>query len=137
MTRLLWAACLVAVAALTPIVASAGPRPMQQDSAPAAGRERTYYIAAEEVEWDYAPLGIDMMTGEPFAGTAVAYTQPGPKRIGRLYRKALYREYTYATFTTRKPRPPQAEYLGLLGPILRPDAGDSLKVVFKHATSRS
>jgi hephaestin len=125
--RLVWAACLVAVASLTQLAA--------QDAAPAAGRERTYYIAAEETEWDYAPLGIDMMTGEPFAGTAVAYTQPGPKRIGRLYRKALYREYTDATFATRKPRPPQDEYLGLIGPILRAEVGDSIKVIFKNAAS--
>jgi manganese oxidase len=134
--RLVLAACLVAVGSLTQIAAtSVLPQPMQ-DAATAGGRERTYYIAAEETEWDYAPLGIDMMSGEPFAGTAVAYTQPGPNHIGRLYRKALYREYTDGTFATRKPRPPQEEYLGLLGPILRAEVGDSIKVVFKNTTSR-
>ena len=86
---------------------------------------RTYYIAAEETEWDYAPLGIDMMTGKPFEGTAAAYTQPGPNHIGHIYRKAVYREYTDATFATRKPRAPQDEYLGLLGPILRAEVGDT------------
>ena len=136
MKRLVWAVCLVAVGGLTQLAAtSAGPRPMQ-DAPTAGGRVRTYYIAAEETEWDYAPLGIDMMTGEPFAGTAAAYTQPGPNRIGRLYRKAIYREYTDGTFATRKPRPPQDEYLGLLGPILRAEVGDSIKVVFKNNTSR-
>jgi len=89
--RLVWAACLVSVATLTQLSATpATPRPMQ-DSPAAGGRERTYFIAAEETEWDYAPLGIDMMTGEPFAGTAVAYTQPGPTQIGHVYRKAVYR----------------------------------------------
>jgi hephaestin len=107
-----------------------------QDSPTAGGRVRTYYIASEETEWDYAPLGIDMMTGEPLAGTAAAYTQPGPNHIGRLYRKAVYREYTDATFATRKPRPPQDEYLGLLGPILRAEVGDTIKVVFKNSASR-
>lgn len=139
MKRLVLVACLVAAGSLTQIAAtSLRPQPMQDAAAATAGgRERTYFIAAEETEWDYAPLGIDMMTGEPFAGTAVAYTQPGPKRIGRLYRKALYREYTDATFATPKPRPRQDEYLGLLGPILRAEVGDSIKVVFKNATSRS
>ena len=136
MKRLVWAVCLVAVGSLTQLAATpAAPRPMQ-DSPTAGGRVRTYYIAAEETEWDYAPLGIDMMTGEPFAGTAAAYTQPGPNHIGRLYRKAVYREYTDATFATRKPRPPQDEYLGLLGPILRAEVGDTIKVVFKNSASR-
>lgn len=98
---------------------------------------RTYYVAAEEVEWDYAPLGIDTTTGKPFEGTSAAYTQPGPNQIGHVYRKALYREYTDATFTTRKPRPPQDEYLGLLGPILRAEVGETIKVVFKNNASRT
>src|SRR6187431_836561 len=136
MKRLVWAVCLVAVGSLTQLAATpAAPRP-KQDSPTAGGRVRTYYIAAEETEWDYAPLGIDMMTGEPLAGTAAAYTQPGPNHIGRLYRKAVYREYTDATFATRKPRPPQDEYLGLLGPILRAEVGDTIKVVFKNSASR-
>jgi FtsP/CotA-like multicopper oxidase with cupredoxin domain len=97
---------------------------------------RTYYVAAEETEWDYAPRGIDIMTGKPFEGTSAAYTQPGPDRIGHVYRKAIYREYTDGTFTTPKPRPPQDEYLGLLGPILRAEVGDTVKVVFKNSASR-
>ena len=97
---------------------------------------RTYYIAAEETDWDYAPLGIDIMTGKPFEGTAAAYTQPGPNHIGHVYRKAVYREYTDGTFTTRKPRAQQDEYLGLLGPILRAEVGDTIKVVFKNNASR-
>jgi hephaestin len=130
------ASCLVVVASLIQFAAMSAAPPLAQDSPTAGGRVRTYYIAAEEIEWDYAPLGIDVMTGEPFAGTAVAYTQPGPKRIGRLYRKAVYREYTDGTFATRKPRPPQDDYLGLIGPILRAEVGDTLRVVFKNNASR-
>ena len=136
MKGLVRAMCVVAAVSLTQVAApSAGPRPMQ-DSPTGGGLVRTYYIAAEETEWDYAPLGIDMMTGKPFEGTSAAYTQPGPNHIGRLYRKAVYREYTDATFATRKPRPPQDEYLGLLGPILHVEVGDSIKVVFKNTTSQ-
>src|SRR4029077_12311702 len=90
----------------------------------------------EEAEWDYAPLGVDMMTGKPFEGTAAAYTQPGPNHIGHIYRNAIYREYTDATFATRKQRPPEDEYLGVLGPILRAEVGDTIKVVFKNNSSR-
>ena len=135
MKRLVWAAFLFGVAGLAQLAATpaapqrAGPR---GDGA----RVRTYYIAAEETEWDYAPLGIDMMTGQPFEGTSAAYTQPGPNHIGHIYRKAIYREYTDATFATRKPRAPQDDYLGLLGPILRAEVGDTIKVVFKNNASR-
>ena len=100
------------------------------------GRVRTYYVAAEEVEWDYAPLGIDIMTGEPFEGASAAYTQPGPNQIGHLYRKAIYREYTDGSFETRKPRPAEDDYLGLLGPILRAEVGDTIEIVFKNKASR-
>ena len=116
----------------------AGPAAQQGtgDTGATGGRVRSYYIAAEETDWDYAPLGIDMMTGKPFEGTSAAYTQPGPTRIGHIYRKAIYREYTDDTFTTRKPRPPQDEYLGVLGPILHAEVGDMIKVVFKNNASR-
>ncbi len=136
MKGLVWAVLLLGVGGLTQLAAtSAEPRP-QQDVPTAAGRVRTYYVAAEETEWDYAPLGTDIMTGKPFEGTSAAYAQPGPNRIGNVYRKAIYREYTDATFATRKPRPPQDEYLGVLGPVLRAEVGDSIKVVFKNNASR-
>jgi manganese oxidase len=130
--RLLWAACLVGAGGLTQLAATPG----GQNPPTAGGVVRTYYVAAEETEWDYAPLGIDMMTGHPFEGTAAAYTQPGPNHIGRVYRKAVYREYTDGTFATRKPRPPQDEYLGLLGPSLRAEVGDTIEVIFKNNASR-
>ena len=136
MKGLVWAVCLFGVGGLAQLAAtSARPRP-KQDLPTASGRVRTYYIAAEETEWDYAPLGIDMMTGKHFEGTAAAYTQPGPNHIGHVYRKAVYREYTDGTFATRKPRPPEDEYLGLLGPVLRAEVGDTIKVVFKNNASR-
>jgi len=136
MKRLVWVVCLLGAGGLTQLAATSAPARSQQDLPTAGGRVRTYYVAAEETDWDYAPLGIDIMTGKPFEGTAVAYTQPGPNHIGHVYRKALYREYTDATFTTRKPRPPQDEYLGLLGPTLRAEVGDTIKVVFKNNASR-
>jgi FtsP/CotA-like multicopper oxidase with cupredoxin domain len=136
MKRMVWAICLLGVGGLAHLAPTfARPRP-QQGPPDAGGQVRTYYIAAEEVDWDYAPLGIDIMTGKPFEGTAAAYTQPGPNHIGHIYRKAVYREYTDGTFATRKARPPQDEYLGLLGPILRAEVGDTIKVVFKNSASR-
>jgi manganese oxidase len=96
------------------------------------GKTRTYYVAADEVNWDYAPSGRDEAMDMPFDDIAKLYTESGPHRIGRVYKKAIYREYTDATFTTLKVRPPDEQYLGLLGPILRGEVGDTIKVVFKN-----
>ena len=138
MKGLVWAICLLGIGGLAQLAATPAAPQAKKDNGPGGGQVRTYYVAAEEVEWDYAPLGIDLSTGtgKPFEGAAVAYTQPGPNHIGHIYRKAIYREYTDATFTTRKPRAPQDEYLGLLGPALRAEVGDTIKVVFKNNASR-
>ncbi|MDE1831797.1 MAG: hypothetical protein KGI02_05425 [Thaumarchaeota archaeon] len=54
---------------------------------------RTYYIAADEVMWNYAPTGINQITGKPLANdsTIALYTQNGTDRIGSTYLKCLYR----------------------------------------------
>src|ERR1700674_5654168 len=93
------------------------------------GVTRTYYIAVDEVDWDYVPSGMDMMMGMAPQGYAKLYTQHGPGYIGKVYRKAIYREYADATFTHLKPRPPQDSYLGALGPIVHAEVGDTVKIV--------
>jgi FtsP/CotA-like multicopper oxidase with cupredoxin domain len=97
---------------------------------------RTYYIAADEVEWDYAPSGINQVTGKPFDRRQRVVTESGPHRIGRKYHKVLYREYTDATFSTRKPRPAGEAYLGILGPLIHAEVGDTIRVVFRNNASR-
>jgi FtsP/CotA-like multicopper oxidase with cupredoxin domain len=96
------------------------------------GATRTYYIAADEVDWNYAPADHDHMTGKPYDERARYYTEKGPERVGPIYRKAVYREYTDASFTTLKPRPAAWEHLGVLGPVIRGEVGDTIKVVFKN-----
>jgi FtsP/CotA-like multicopper oxidase with cupredoxin domain len=96
------------------------------------GQIRTYYIAADEVDWDYAPLGIDQMSGMPFDHMSQLWTEHTKDRIGKVYRKAVYREYTNSSFTILKKRPPEWEHLGLLGPVLRAEVGDTIRVVFKN-----
>lgn len=97
-----------------------------------AGATRTYYVAADEVDWNYAPADHDHMTGKPYDERARYYTEKGPQRIGPIYRKAVYHEYTDASFTTMKPRPAAWEHLGVLGPVIRGEVGDTIKVVFKN-----
>jgi hephaestin len=101
-------------------------------TAPSAGETRTYYVAADEVNWDYAPSGRDEAMGMEFDAVAKGFTETGANHIGRVYKKAIYREYTDATFTHLKPRPPEEQYLGLVGPILRGEVGDTIKVLFKN-----
>ncbi len=48
------------------------------------------------------------------------------------YQKAVFYEYTDATFTTRVTRSPSDAYLGLLGPVMRANVGDVIKVVFTN-----
>ena len=98
----------------------------------AAPHTRTYYIAADEVQWNYAPTGSNQITGEAFDDTANVFVQNGPDRIGSTYIKALYREYTDASFSTLKPVPPEWQHLGLVGPVIRAEVGDTIKVVFKN-----
>jgi FtsP/CotA-like multicopper oxidase with cupredoxin domain len=118
-----------------PLVLLAAPGLAQSGSSP-TGRVRTHYVAAEEVEWDYAPSGHDHMTGQPFAGMAKAFTEKSATRIGSVYRKAIYREYTDGTFATLKSRPQEWEHLGILGPLLRGEVGDTIRVVFRNKASR-
>jgi FtsP/CotA-like multicopper oxidase with cupredoxin domain len=97
-----------------------------------SGVTRTYYIAAEDVEWDYAPSGVNRITGKPFGSAEAIWMESGPHRIGRVYKKALYYEYTDSTFAERISRPPEWEHLGMLGPLIRAEVGDTIVVMFRN-----
>jgi manganese oxidase len=99
-------------------------------------QHRVYYLAADEVRWNYAPLGKNAITGQPFDETAAVFTKRGPTRIGSTYVKALYRGYTDATFTHLAPIAPQWQHLGMLGPVVRAVVGDHVTIVFKNNLDR-
>jgi FtsP/CotA-like multicopper oxidase with cupredoxin domain len=107
-----------------------------QAGASNGGQTREYFIAAEEVDWDYAPSGKDLITGEPFSEAAQVFTEPGPNRIGHVYRKALYHAFTDDTFSTRAAADPRWEHLGILGPVIHAEVGDTIVVHFKNNTTR-
>lgn len=100
------------------------------------GVTRTYYVAAEIVDWDYAPSGANRITGAPFTPIDSFIMAPQQEFLGRVYRKAIFREYTDSTFTTQKPRSPDWEHLGMLGPLLRGSVGDTIRVVFRNKADR-
>src|SRR5262245_42149330 len=98
----LWCVVSVGCSARDPEKASAA-----QVDATGPGRTRTYYVAADDVVWDYAPSGLNKVTGQPFEGDAAYAAAPSPIGLGRVYKKSVFREYTDATFTTLKPRETQ------------------------------
>lgn len=96
------------------------------------GTVRTYYIAADELDWDYAPTDSNLITGSAWGEFDKFVMARGPDRIGHIYHKAVYREYTDSTFTTLKPRTAEWEHLGILGPVIRGVVGDTIKILFKN-----
>jgi len=100
------------------------------------GKIRTYYLAAIETNWDYAPSGMDMMTGTEFHGQTKIWTEHAKDRIGKVYRKAAFREYTDDTFTTEKKRPKEWEHLGIMGPLIRAEVGDTIVIHFQNNASQ-
>ncbi|XP_063162686.1 ceruloplasmin [Candoia aspera] len=100
--------------------------------------QKTYYIAAIELEWDYSPNRTweqerhqfhDESPGNPFLNK-------GDKFIGSKYKKVAYREYTDQTFSTLKERNEEEEHLAILGPLLFTYAEDTIRIVFKNMASR-
>jgi hephaestin len=102
----------------------------------AEGHVRTHYIAAVERPWDYAPDARDRVHGGAFGDGARVFVARGPGRIGSVYTKALFREFTDATFSSEKPRPAAWRHLGMLGPALHAEVGDTVRVVFRNRTRR-
>jgi FtsP/CotA-like multicopper oxidase with cupredoxin domain len=113
------------VMALFAIAASLGAPP---------AKTRTYYVAADEVIWDYVPGGTNAVTGRPFDAVERHFVEAGPRSIGGTARKAIYHEYTDSTFSALKPRAAAWAHLGLLGPLLRASVGDTIRVVFRNNT---
>jgi FtsP/CotA-like multicopper oxidase with cupredoxin domain len=126
----LWPLVAVVVGGVLVLVFS----PSGGDAA-SASTVRTYYIAADTVPWNYAPSGKNQITGKPFTDAEQVFVQRGLHRIGGTYLKSIYRSYTDATFTQLKSRSASDAYLGLLGPVIRAEVGDTIKIVFLNRTA--
>lgn len=99
-------------------------------------KNRTYYIAADQVLWNYTPSGINNITGKPFDTKEKKFTDITDKQIGSQYTKAVYNEYTNNTFSALKPIQNEWKHLGILGPVIRGEVGDTITVVFKNNLDR-
>lgn len=99
------------------------------------GITRDYFLAAEEVTWDYGPGGKDRLTGLPLT-TNGSYSktlfEQSSTRIGGVYKKAIFRQYTNLMYNQPVDRTKEEEHMGLLGPLLQAEAGDALLVTLKN-----
>jgi hypothetical protein len=64
---------------------------------PTGGQTRTYYIAADELDWDYAPSGTDQIHGEKY------HFQDDPNSKGMLNPNAMtYRKASFESTQMRR-----------------------------------
>jgi len=98
-----------------------------------AGKVRSYFIAAKEVNWDYAPEGRDLVMGMDFSEEQNVFVKKGPDRMGSIYPKIRYIGFTDSTF--KKKTPEEDASHGILGPVIRAEVGDQITITFRNDAS--
>lgn len=131
----MFARVLIAILPLAAIAACGAGIDHDSMGGGSGGADRVYYIAADPVAWNYAPDGKNEVTGEAFGDDENVFVKHSNDRIGSTYLKCIYRGYTDATFKTLAKRPVKDGYMGLLGPTIRAEVGDSIDVHFKNNCS--
>ncbi|KAK3515672.1 hypothetical protein QTP70_026459, partial [Hemibagrus guttatus] len=96
---------------------------------------RKYYIGIREMDWNYAPSDRNLINGQQIHQDkhASVFLDRSQSRIGGVYKKAVYKQYTSDTFSTEVPKP---DWLGFLGPVIRAEVGDDIVVYLKNFASR-
>ncbi|XP_006902428.1 PREDICTED: hephaestin-like protein 1 [Elephantulus edwardii] len=103
------------------------------------GKQRHYFIAAEKILWDYGPQGYNKFNGLPLNASgsdSEPYFTQGDNRIGGKYWKAQYIEYTDGSFTRRKRLSKAEDHLGILGPVIKAEVGDTVLVTFSNKADK-
>jgi hypothetical protein len=67
----------------------------------AAPVTREYWIAAETVQWEYAPADVNLCYGRNYTATEAQYVTAG---FGNTFLKAQYVGYADATFSNKTVR---------------------------------
>ncbi|PNJ42547.1 HEPH isoform 8, partial [Pongo abelii] len=102
------------------------------------GKVRQYFIEAHEIQWDYGPMGHDGSTGknlrEP-GSISDKFFQKSSSRIGGTYWKVRYEAFQDETFQ-EKMQLEEDRHLGILGPVIRAEVGDTIQVVFYNRASQ-
>ncbi|XP_035525387.1 coagulation factor VIII isoform X1 [Morone saxatilis] len=92
-------------------------------------RYRHYYIAAEEITWDY---GIR----KPHQLIKPREMRRGMRKFLPEYKKVVFRAYRDKDFQDPVGRGELQEHLGIMGPFIRTEINDLLTVIFKNKASR-
>ncbi|XP_029459292.1 coagulation factor V [Rhinatrema bivittatum] len=90
------------------------------------GKKRMYYIAAEEIVWDYSGL----------KKSTVRHDRVSSDTSGNLFKKVVFRSYQDGTFQRPSVQGEYEEHLGVLGPVIRAEVEDVIQVHFKNLASR-
>lgn len=101
----------------------------------AIAADRVYYIAADPVVWDDVPSGKNLISGEPFTAHEETLVKAGKHNFSSQFKKALYREYVDASFSKLKPREEKWKHLGFMGPLIRAEVGDTIRITFRNNVS--
>jgi hephaestin len=100
--------------------------------------DATYFIAADEVEWNYAPSDSNLCIkpennskSSPSLANfeAATWTTDG---LGTTLKKAKFVDYASSSFEQPTPIPAEWEHLGIIGPIIRASVNDTINIVFKN-----
>jgi FtsP/CotA-like multicopper oxidase with cupredoxin domain len=122
------------LAVIPAIILGLGRIAAAEPAEPLTGETRVYYIAADEVEWNYAPAG-NVLFDLQCCGEDAPWLERGKDGRPPVFKKAVFREYTDETFAHLKPREPAWEHTGILGPVIRAEVGDRIEVTLKNNTS--
>ncbi|KAL3864948.1 hypothetical protein ACJMK2_006589 [Sinanodonta woodiana] len=90
---------------------------VEDKPAPVSLQEKTYYIAAEEIFWDYSHGEL-----------------PNGCNTSTCYKKAVFRQYDDKDFMVKSRG---NDEVGLFGPSILIEAGQKVEIVFKNMASRS
>ncbi|XP_009305924.2 coagulation factor VIII [Danio rerio] len=104
-----------------------GPISVLRSSAKGRPKVWLHYISAEETDWDYTAQSGD----RPASSAGSEWFRKGPQRLGGVYKKVAFVEYTDKTFSVKK-----TTGRTLIGPELRGEVGDKFQIVFKNMASR-
>ncbi|CAJ1058485.1 coagulation factor VIII isoform X1 [Xyrichtys novacula] len=92
-------------------------------------KEETYYIAAEEITWDY---GIK----KPHQLIKLREMRRGIRKFLPEYKKVVFRAYWDKNFERPIGRGELQEHLGIMGPVIKAEINERFTVIFKNKASR-
>lgn len=98
---------------------------------PRSGEARftTYYIAAEEITWDYG-------VRKPHQLIKPREMRRGMRKFLPEYKKVVYRAYWDRNFDRPMGRGELQEHLGIMGPVIRAEINERFTVIFMNKASR-